>query len=169
MHGKTIGALMDAFSKYYRSNIDLEENDIMFTFGVTLIDLDKWRLDMDEDKLLEFIIRKVGRIQQGEEGALDAVLSKDIYCFEPRFNSVTIFYDFTYKEMKIYRRSPKFYTEAQTKEAVENPMLVHFTTRFKSLRLWVIGCKHRYVNKWIKYKELSSWKDTKLWDDNRLQ
>lgn len=43
LHQKTIGALMDAFSKYYRMNIGLKENDIMFNSGVMLIDLDKWK------------------------------------------------------------------------------------------------------------------------------
>ena len=169
LHGKTIGALLDAFSKYYRANVDLEENDIMFNSGVMLIDLDKWRQDNVEDKLLEFISRKSGWIQQGDQGALNAVLSKDTYCFEPRFNSVTIFYDFTYKEMMIYRRPPKFYTEEQVKEAIVNPMLVHFTTSFKSLRPWINGCRHRYVDEWIKYKNLSPWKDSELWSDNRPQ
>lgn len=43
LHQKTIGALMDAFSKYYRMNIGLKENDIMFNSGVMSIDLDKWK------------------------------------------------------------------------------------------------------------------------------
>lgn len=169
LHGKTIGALMDAFSKYYRANIDLEENDIMFNSGVMLIDLDKWRQDKVEGKLLSFISRKNGWIQQGDQGALNAVLSKDTFCFEPRFNSVTIFYDFTYKEMMIYRRPPEFYTEEKIRKAVEKPALIHFTTSFKSIRPWVKGCKHRYVDEWMKYKSLSPWEDSKLWEDDRPQ
>lgn len=169
LHGKTIGALMDAFSKYYRANIDLEENDIMFNSGVMLIDLDKWRKDRVEDKLLEFISRKNGWIQQGDQGALNAVLSKDTYCIEPRFNSVTIFYDFNYKEMMIYRRPSGFYSEEEVRVAVENPMLIHFTTSFKSIRPWVKGCGHRYVDEWMKYKRVSPWRDVELWGDNRPQ
>lgn len=169
LQGRTIGALMDAFSKYYRANIDLEENDIMFNSGVMLIDLNKWRKDKIEDKLLRFIGKKHGWIQQGDQGALNAVLSKDTFCFEPRFNSVTIFYDFTYKEMMIYRRPPEFYTEAETREAIENPALIHFTTSFKSLRPWIKGCRHRYVDEWMRYKRISPWKETDLWEDNRPQ
>lgn len=167
LHGKTIGALMDAFSKYYRANIGLDENDIMFNSGVMLIDLEKWRKDKVEDKLLRFIAKKNGWIQQGDQGALNAVLSHETYCFEPRFNSVTIFYDFTYKEMMIYRRPPKFYTEDQVQEAVDNPVIIHFTTSFKSVRAWVKGCEHRYVDEWMKYKKISPWKDSELWNDNR--
>ena len=169
LQGKTIGALMDAFSKYYRANIDLKENDIMFNSGVMLIDLSKWREQRVEERLLEFIKAKRGRIQQGDQGALNHVLSHDTYCFEPRLNSVTIFYDFTYDEMLIYRKPPKFYTEEQVREAVENPAVMHFTTSFLSKRAWMKGCKHRYVGEWLKYKELSPWKDDELWEDNRPQ
>lgn len=167
LQGKTIGALMDAFSKYYRANIDLQENDIMFNSGVMLIDLEKWREQSIEDRLLKFIVSKNGKIQQGDQGALNHVLSHDTYCFEPRFNSVTIFYDFTYKEMLIYRRPPKFYTEVEVREAVENPSIIHFTTSFLSKRAWMKGCKHYYVDEWLKYKKISPWSDEQLWDDNR--
>ena len=74
--GKTIAALKDAFSKQYRKNIDLEPDDIMFNSGVMLIDLDKWRRENIESKLLEFIRKKNGKIQQGDQGALNAILSK---------------------------------------------------------------------------------------------
>lgn len=74
-------------------NIDLKPNDIMFNSGVMLIDLKKWKEKKVETRLLKFISKKHGHIQQGDQGALNHVLSHDIYCFEPRFNSVTIFYD----------------------------------------------------------------------------
>lgn len=167
LHGKTMAALMDAFSKYYRANIDLEPDDIMFNSGVMLIDLEKWRGDNVEDRLLKFIAVRNGRIQQGDQGVLNAVLSHDTYCFEPQFNSVTIFYDFTYKEMLIYRRPPQFYTEEQVREAVVNPSIIHFTTSFLSKRAWMKGCRHRYAGEWMKYKMMSPWKNTELWDDNR--
>ena len=121
LQGNVIGALMDAFSKHYRANVDLQENDVMFNSGVMLIDLKKWKAEHIEDKLLKFIKIKNGKIQQGDQGALNAVLSKDTYCFEPRFNSVTIYYDFTYEEMLIYRKPPVFYKKEQVEEAVKKP------------------------------------------------
>lgn len=163
---KTIGALMDAFSGYYRANIGLDENDIMFNSGVMLIDLQKWREQKIEEELLKFIIFKHGKIQQGDQGVLNAVLSHNVYCFEPKMNSVTIFYDFTYKEILIYRRPPQFYAEEQISEAVKNPLIIHFTTSFLSKRPWVKGCKHKCVEQWLKYKSMSPWKDVSLWEDN---
>lgn len=169
MHGKTIAALKDAFSKWYRMNIELKPNDIMFNSGVMLIDLEKWKAQKIEEKLMKFISNKNGKIQQGDQGALNAVLANDTYCFEPRFNSVTIFYDFNYKEMMIYRKPPKgFYTETQVKEAIEHPVIIHFTTSFLSRRPWIEGCNHRYLDQWKKYKALSPWKNSAVWKYKRL-
>ncbi len=168
LYGRTIGALMDAFSSYYRINIDLEENSIMFNSGVMLIDLKKWKEEKVENRLLEFIVRKNGQIQQGDQGALNAVLSRDTYCFEPQYNSVTIFHDFSYDEMVIYRKPIMgFYSKEQVKEAVENPVVVHFTTSFLSVRPWTKGCGHRYAKEWMRYKEISPWREGTLWEDNR--
>lgn len=166
MHGKTIAALKDAFSSHYRANINLKPDDIMFNSGVMLVDLNMWKKQNVEGRLLSFISAKQGKIQQGDQGALNAVLSRDTYCFEPRFNSVTIFYDFNYEEMMIYRKPPDFYSKEQIRDAVENPVIIHFTTSFLSKRPWIKGCKHKYVGEWIKYKSISPWADTELWDDN---
>lgn len=162
MQGKTIAALNDAFSKWYRMNIDLQPKDIMFNSGVMLIDLKKWKEQKVEDRLMEFIGRKKGKIQQGDQGALNAVLSYDTYCFEPRFNSVTIYYDFSYEELLVYRKPPEFYTEKEIRRAVTEPVLIHFTTSFLSRRPWIEGCQHRYVSEWMKYKEMSPWKAEKM-------
>lgn len=168
LHDKTIGVLMDAFSKHYRANINLQPNDIMFNSGVMLIDLEKWRKQKVEEKLLNIISQKKGKIQQGDQGALNAVLTHETYCFEPRFNSVTIYFDFNYKEMMIYRKPPRgYYGEELIRRATDDPSIIHFTTSFLSKRPWIKGCQHRYVGEWLKYKAMSPWKDTELWDDNR--
>ena len=82
---------------------------------------------------------------------------------------MTIFYDFTYREMLLYRRPLLFYTEDQVMEAVENPAIIHFTTSFLSKRAWIKGCMHRYVGEWLKYKKMSPWATEVLWEDNRPQ
>lgn len=152
-----IAALMDAFSKYYRMNIGLEPNDIMFNSGVMLIDLVKWKKENIEEKLMDFICKHNGDIQQGDQGALNAILSKKTYCFSPKFNSVTIFYDFNYDDMLVYRKPPDFYSKEDIRKATENPVIIHFTTSFLSKRPWVVGCEHMYKNRWKEYKAISSW------------
>ena len=140
----------------------------MFNSGVMLIDLGCWKQQRVEERLLKFIAMKQGRIQQGDQGALNAVLSHDVYCFNPRFNSVTIFYDFTYHELYVYRKpAGKYYTEAEIKEATEHPVIIHFTTSFLSHRPWVKDCHHRYCELWRSYKAESPWKEEPLREDTR--
>lgn len=167
MHGKTVSALMDAFSPQYRVNIGLGRNDIMFNSGVMLIDLVRWRMNCYEEKLLWFIRSRNGRIQQGDQGALNAVLSDDVYCFEPRFNSVTIFYDFAYEDMLTYRKPLNYYEKGELLKAINEPSIIHFTTSFLSKRPWMRECCHRYTNEWLRYKEMSPWRANALRDDNR--
>lgn len=165
MHGKTIAALKDAFSSHYRKNIELQKDDVMFNSGVMLIDLTRWRELEIEKRLMEFIRKKNGVIQQGDQGALNAVLSKDTYCFHPKFNSVTIFYDFTYDEMLKYRKPVDFYRAEEVQESVEDPYIIHFTTSFMSVRPWIEGCSHKYCNRWLEYKSISPWSENKLWEN----
>ena len=167
MHGKTISALKDAFSKQYRKNINLKPNDIMFNSGVMLIDMKKWHDNNIEKKLLKFIKSKHGNIQQGDQGALNAVLSKDTFVFHPKFNSVTIFYDFSYDEILVYRKPVDFYTKKEIQEAVNEPVFIHYTTSFTSVRPWYNGCKHKYASKWTEYKKMSPWADSPMWEKKK--
>lgn len=133
-----------------------------------LIDLNCWKRQKIEERILKFITMKQGWIQQGDQGALNAVLSYDVYCFNPRFNSVTIFYDFTYHELYVYRKLVgKYYTEAEIKEATEYPVIIHFTISFLSRRPWVKDCHHRYCELWRSYKAKSPWRDESLREDTR--
>lgn len=166
IHNKTIAALLDAFSPQYRVNIGLEKNDVMFNSGVMLIDLNRWKERKIEERLLNFIESRNGKIQQGDQGALNAVLSNDTYCFEPRFNSVTIYHDFNYDEMMVYRKPAEgFYCRDEIKRAVDEPSIIHFTTSFLSKRPWIVGCQHTYVDVWLRYKKISPWKDVPLRSD----
>lgn len=167
LEGRTVGALMDAFSSKYRANIGLSPNAIMFNSGVMLIDLVRWREHLVEEQLLHFVKNVNGKVQQGDQGVLNAVLSHDVCCFAPRFNAVTIFFDFSYPDMMVYRKPPTFYPQELIDVAVSEPVVVHFTTSFKSVRPWIDGCEHPYAVKWQTYKLLSPWCDTPLWYDTR--
>lgn len=164
----TIGAVEDAFSKYYRKNIDLHYTDKLFNSGVILVDLEKWRKKNIESQLLRFIDLKGGIIQMGDQGVLNHVLSQDFYSLHPRYNAMTIFFDFSYISMHKYR-SPAidYYSEEEIKEAVNAPTIIHFTSSFKSKRPWVKNCTHKYGCLYLYYKDMSPWKDTPLRNDPR--
>ena len=69
LKGKAVAALSDCFSKYYRENIGLTAEAIMFNLGVFLVDLNKLRADTGEEKLLSYLKEKKGIVQQSDLGA----------------------------------------------------------------------------------------------------
>lgn len=167
LEGNTIAALKDAFSKYYRKNINLDPNDIMFNSGVILIDLDKWRENNVEKSLLSFIEKKHGKIQQGDQGALNAVLSKSTKVLNPKFNMLSIFYELSYRDMIVYRRPVLFYSESEILSGKKDMVIIHYTSSFNSLRPWVKGSNHSMKSLWLSYKLKSPWRSMPFRDDKR--
>lgn len=159
MQGKIIAALLDPFSTLYRKNLGLEKRDILINSGVMLIDFKRWKEDRIEEKIIGLIKEYKGLIPQGDQGALGAILSKETAILNPKFNSITLFYDFSYENMLIYRKPPYYYSKEEIIDAKNDPTIIHFTTSFLSKRAWVKGSKHPFTNSWLKYKSISPWKD----------
>ena len=143
LQGNTIAALKDSFSKYYRKNISLDQNDIMFNSGVMLIDMDKWRQNKVEEKVLNFIKEKNGNVQQGDQGVLNAVLSKQTLPISPSYNFATVFTDLSYDQMVKYRKPVSFYSEDEIIEAQRDLHIIHYTSHFFSPRPWQEGCTNK--------------------------
>lgn len=166
LEGNIVAALLDPFSKQYRRNLLLSDDDIYFNSGVMLIDLHMWRESGIQDKLVDFIQKFDGKLPQGDQGVLNGVLSKTTKLLPPIYNTITLFFDLTYEEMMIYRKTPFYYTKDEVEQAKLNPVIVHFTTSFLSKRPWYYGSAHPYTKQWINYKEISSWKDKELRSEN---
>jgi len=163
MEGNTIAALADPFSKYYRRNLGLREDALLFNSGIMLIDVLRWKEIHVEEKLLKLIKDYNGLIPQGDQGALCAILSSETKVLEPKFNSITLFYDFSYNELIKYRKPPKeYYSENDIQQARREPVIVHFTTSFISLRPWYTGSVHPYAKRWLEYRSESPWKSEPL-------
>lgn len=162
LQGNTIAALKDSFSKYYRKNISLDQNDIMFNSGVMLIDMDKWRQNKVEEKVLNFIKEKNGNVQQGDQGVLNAILSKQTLPISPSYNFATVFTDLSYDQMVKYRKPVSFYSEDEIIEAQRDLHIIHYTSHFFSPRPWQEGCTNKYLNLWLDYRKMTPWGNEKL-------
>ena len=155
----TLSALGDAFSVHYRAILGLRPDDLMFNSGVMLIDTEKWRSHQTERRVLEFIKRRGGLVGNGDQGALNAVLSRECMCVEPEFNAVTGFFDFNYGELIRYRRPPRYYSRETVERARRDPAVVHYTSSFLSVRPWERRCLHPFAGEWLAYKLESPWRD----------
>ncbi|MCM1234203.1 MAG: glycosyltransferase family 8 protein [Ruminococcus flavefaciens] len=159
LNGKMGAVLADAFSPLYRANIGLEKNDLMFNSGVMLIDMVKWREEFVGHQLRAFIRAHRGMVQQGDQGVLNAVLSKKVCVFSPRYNLVTNYSAFTYGDMMLYRKPVNIYSEEEIEEAKVEPCIIHYTSSFMVARPWENGAEHPYKKVWDYYKSISPWKE----------
>lgn len=161
-----VAAMDDAFSKYYRKNINLNDSARMFNSGVMLIDLQKWRKYNVKNKLFRFIEKNKGKVQQGDQGALNSVLSEKTFSLDPCYNLVSIFYDLTYKEIQLYRGPVGFFSESEIENAKEKPVIIHFTSSFYSIRPWYKNSNHKLKNLWLQYYMQTPWRNTPLLIEN---
>ena len=161
LRGKTVAALRDPLSRYYRKQMGLGKEDILFNDGIMLIDMTLWKKNRTEKKALEFIRSGKGYVICSDLGALNAALKGKVISLPPVLGAITTFYDFTYEEMLRFRRPDRYYSRQEIEEAY-TPSVVHFTGSFASYRPWESGCTHPYRDEWRRYQQLSRWQNRPL-------
>lgn len=159
---KVIAATKDAFSKFYRKNIELNENDVMINAGVFLINFPEWKRQGVEQQFLEYICQKNGKVQLNDQGVLNHVLNNKIYFLDPSYNLLSLYYDYSYKEMEEYRKPVNFYSNSEIKRAKNNPIIIHYTSAFNTIRPWYQNSTHPLKKVWRWYYDKSPWKDMPL-------
>lgn len=168
LEGKIGAVLADAFSPLYRKNIGLEKNDLMFNSGVMLIDMVKWREECVGHQLRAFIRAHKGIVQQGDQGVLNAVLSKKVCTFSPRYNFLTNYSAFSYKDMMVYRKPVNIYSKQEIESAKAEPCIIHYTSSFMVARPWENGMEHPYKKLWMDYKDKTPWNE-KIEKEKRMK
>lgn len=155
-----VGGVLDAFSYFNYKALGLSEDNILINSGVLLINVCKWRELLIEQKIVSYIKRCKGNIFQGDQGIINSVLSDYICKLPLKYNVVEYLYDFTYKEILIYRKPLKYYSLNEVNEAKSDPVIVHFTTSFATVRPWEGKCNNPFYSLWnsylIEFKEIGS-------------
>lgn len=170
MGDKWVYGVDDCRGAAYRTNIGLEPKDNYINNGVLLIDVEAWRAHNVEQMFLQFIRDNQGDITFVDQGVQNGVLSKlgRSGLLHPKYNCLTVFFDFDYESLIKLRQPPVPADPAQYREAVSNPAIVHFQSCFRSgLRPWVAGCKHPYAKNYLEFKSRSPWADMLLRPDDR--
>lgn len=157
----------DCVSSNHLNIIGLNSDNCYFNAGVLLINLEIWRKKNIIEKFINFSERFDNDVPYADQGIINGVVSIKSMIIDIKYNCYTALFDFTYKDLMIFRKPSKYYSEKEVSAAKEKPAIVHFTTSFLSLRPWIEGCGHPYVSEWLRYKEMSPWADVPLSKDNR--
>lgn len=141
----------DVLNKKYKKVLGIPENKPVFNAGVLYINLEKWREERIEEKLINVIQKFNGNIIQGDLGVLNAVLYDSYKEINPKYNYMTIFEDMTYEDMLIFKKPVNYYSKKELEEARNNIIIRHYTTCFLSKRPWQQGSKVAHLDEFKKY------------------
>lgn len=146
-----VAGIKDAFSVCNKKVFNISKGELMINSGVLLINLDMWRHQKVEDRIVELISKKK-KVFQGDQGIINTVFHGRVKELPLKYDVMAYLYDFTYKEIMLYRKPDNYFDENAINEAISNPAIVHFTTSFRSYRPWEIGeSGHPYFEEWRNY------------------
>ena len=108
MGDKWLYGVDDCRGAAYRTNLGLQPTDNYINNGVLLVDLDAWRKNNVEDMFLRYIRENQGDITFVDQGVQNGVLSKlgRSGILPPKYNCMTVFFAFDYKNLIKLRKPP---------------------------------------------------------------
>lgn len=151
LDGKIVAGVSDVINKDYKKVLNIPKEKPIFNTGVLLINLNEWREKEIENKIADVISKNDGNVIQGDVGILNAVLYSDYKELSPKYNYMTIFEDFSYTDMMVFKKPVNYYSEAELKKDRENIVIRHYTTSFLSKRPWQKDSTVAHVEEFKKY------------------
>ncbi len=155
-------ACLECMSNFHKWAIGAKKTDNYINTGMLLMNVVEWRKQNIQDKLIRRIYERKGKVEYPDQDIFNSTISNQFILVSPRYNLTALAYDFTYEEMRIYRKPQFGYSKQEWEAAVASPAVVHFNTSFLSIRPWFEGSKHPYAELWWEYHAHSLWKDTPL-------
>ncbi|WP_394186454.1 glycosyltransferase family 8 protein [Metabacillus halosaccharovorans] len=161
-----VAGVKDTVSDETKLKVNMEINQPYINSGMLLINLKKWREDDIEKRFIEFINLYNGDVFHHDQGTINGVLHKKFLLLHPKYNAMTTFFTMTRDEIIKYYGLNDYYSESELKEAINNPVYIHYTPAFVN-RPWIKGCKHPLVSLYKKYLDITPWKGASLYEDKR--
>lgn len=159
----------DCLSDVYKSNIGMKLEDTYVNAGILVMNLARIRRLSLESKFLRYIEEKSNLLTYVDQEVLNACVPEDEKIAIPlRYNSYSILHHLNYNELKTLRHVQHMFPKAEYEDAVQQPIVIHYTGCFlEGTRPWIRGDHHPLKSVFIKYKRESQWADMAEWEDKR--
>lgn len=169
MTGKAVAGVVECLSDRYKSMIGLSAKDHYINAGNIMLNLEFIREHGYEAKFLTYISEHAAMLTYVDQEVLNAVISEQEKLIVPLcFNSYSIIHYFRYQQLMRVRAVNLFCTIQEYNDAIDNPVIIHYTTCFmEGTRPWIEGDKHPLKERFDHYKALSPWADMQPWEDRR--
>lgn len=134
---------VDMYEDDHRMQMSLPYERCMFCSGVMLINLDYWRENHVEEKLL-YYAKKPRHVYLHDQDALNAVFHNKWFRLAPKWNKFNMG----------YLEDWQFLTKQDKEEFLHNPIIIHFLV----LKPWFDIPHLKYKELYYKYLDLTEWK-----------
>lgn len=158
MRGKTIAAVEDVASCVFWQETGLAEQFRYICSGVVLMDLKKWRAINAQQRFLDYLAHRQGKVRHHDQTILNGVFWDDCLLLHPRYDALTPTFLMSYNNLKAYFKLwNSYYTKTEVEESVRNPAIIHYTSANIG-RPWE-NTAHPKADIYRRYWKASAWKD----------
>lgn len=127
-----------------------------FNAGVLLLNLDLWRKNNITQQCLEYWDIHWRELLYEDQDVLNHILQKyNCKALHPKYNVIPCFFqcDFYFKKF-----IPQIYW-LTGREAIRKPVIIHYIS---SIKPWHKDCDHPMRSEWLKFLQMTRWKDMKI-------
>lgn len=165
---KLIAGVKESLSVKYLDVFQIDHDTPYFQGGVFLINLKEWRKRNIEEQIVSYINEKKGYIFFMEQTVMSAICGKDSLVLPLNYNWTTINSCFSFNEIIKIRKPNMWYNKDENEQAKKNVVIFHFTNCFYiNNRPWVKYCNHPQIKLFLKYKEMSLFREKPLYEGKR--
>lgn len=165
MGGKMIGAVRDGITNPYKIALGYPETDSWFNMGVMLVDVNKWKDEDAQNKVIEQLKTRNAYIAVDQD-ILNITQHNNICTLHPKYNAMPHHYVYSYDAFMKALPQKGFYDKKTIEESNTDAVIRHFE-RFIGESPWHKNNVHPYTFLFDKYIAISPWKNFKKLNSNK--
>lgn len=168
MEGYEVAGVIECIGHHYKKSVGITGDMHYINAGNIMINLMEIRRCCREFEFTKYI-QEHEKLEFVDQAVLNAVIPNDKILVVPlKYNAFSINFYLKYKNVIRAKHVTNYVSEEEYNEAIEHPVVVHFTSCFMDgTRPWIKGNLHPYIEEYLKYKAMSPWASMTLWEDTR--
>lgn len=166
LQGRVMGAVMEpTIYPKVKEMIGLGEQEPYYNSGVLLVDLERWRSERIQERVLEFWREKGEHLFASDQDVLNGVLKGRILTLPAEYNFFTNYRYFSYRTLTKRNLPYRTISREEFARAKRHPAIIHY---MGDERPWIAGNFNHYRKAYEHYLAQTPWADYPREEGKRL-